>query len=494
VFNNLLISFLYLRIKMRPKAKKIVPHPKEWPAVTIQLPIFNEKYTVKRLLQAITQLDYPAERLQIQVLDDSTDETAHLVSQLVNEYRSHGINIEQICRSDRQGYKAGALSHGLQRASGELVAIFDADFVPAADWLKKTVPHFQNEKLGCLQTRWGHTNRHYNSLTRAEALGIDGHFVIEQTVRFENDFFLNFNGTAGLWRKACIADAGGWKADTLTEDLDLSYRAQLRGWKIAYLPDVIVPAELPSQVEAFKKQQFRWAKGSIQVVRKILPEVLKRKDLPWYVRFMAFMHLTGYVVHPLMLALMILILPVGLLIPDAFKATPVSTVASLGPPLLYMLVSGFQTIPLRDRLKLLPLLTVTGFGISLSTSAAVFEGLVGKGGVFVRTPKLNQMNVRKSNPVIDRTYLEPISRLVWAEIGLGFYALITMILLYPIIGWGIIPWMSIYMIGYFYIAGLNLLQHSPKRGKQARKEKYLDMPAHASAKTNNRESRANRTA
>jgi cellulose synthase/poly-beta-1,6-N-acetylglucosamine synthase-like glycosyltransferase len=494
--NNLVISFLYLMLKLRPKVKKVVPPPKQWPAVTIQLPIYNEKYTVKRLLQAITRLDYPGDKLQIQVLDDSTDDTAQLVSQLVDEYKSQGVNIERLHRTNRQGYKAGALSEGLQSASGEIIGIFDADFVPEPDWLKKTVPFFQNEKLGCLQTRWGHTNRHYNSLTRAEALGIDGHFVIEQTVRFENDLFLNFNGTAGLWRRSCIEDAGGWKADTLTEDLDLSYRAQLRGWKIAYLPDVVVPAELPSQVEAFKKQQFRWAKGSIQVVKKILPQVLKRKDFPWYVRLMAFMHLTGYVVHPLMLALMILILPVGLLIPEAFKATPITTLASLGPPLLYMLVSGFQTIPLRDRLKLLPLLTVTGFGISLSTSAAVFEGLVGKkGGVFVRTPKLAQLNARKSNTTIDHSYLEPISPLVWAEIGLGLYSLLTMIILYPVIGWGIIPWMTIYMIGYFYIAGLNLLQHSPKRGKQVRKYTYSRLgAAEASTKANKRKSTVNRIA
>ncbi len=207
---------------------------------------------------------------------------------------------------------------------------------PAADWLKRTVPYFKNEQLGCLQTRWGHTNRKYNSLTRVEAMAIDGHFIVEQTVRSRNDFLLNFNGTAGLWRRTCIEDAGGWQWDTLTEDLDLSYRAQMRGWKIDYLPDVVVPAELPPHVEAYKNQQFRWAKGSFQVVRKILPKLLERSKLPWHIRLLALLHITGYGVHPLMLAILLLTLPVGLFAPQAFKLFPLSMIAGLGPPLVYL--------------------------------------------------------------------------------------------------------------------------------------------------------------
>ena len=274
-FHNLITTVIYLSMKPSRRQKGKTDPLKVWPPVTVQLPIFNEKYTIERLLHAVTRLDYPIECLQIQVLDDSTDDTYALVARLVDEYKSQGINIELVHRVDRTGYKAGALNHGLKSATGELIAIFDADFVPKRDWLKRTVPSFQNPKLGCLQTRWGHTNQQYNSLTRAEAMGIDGHFIIEQTVRSKNGFFLNFNGTAGLWRRACIEDAGGWQWDTLTEDLDLSYRAQMRGWKFDYLPDVVVPAELPPQVEAYKKQQFRWAKGSFQVVRKILPSVLR---------------------------------------------------------------------------------------------------------------------------------------------------------------------------------------------------------------------------
>src|SRR5512138_3803606 len=243
--HNLITTIMYLRMKTPTKRKEEFSMPREWPPVTVQLPVFNEKYTVERLLQAVTRLDYPADCLQIQVLDDSTDDTVDLIRKLVEEYKSKGVNIELIHRVDRQGYKAGALANGLQTATGELIAIFDADFVPKPDWLKRTVPSFQNPKLGCLQTRWGHTNQRYNSLTEAEAMGIDGHFIIEQTVRSKNGFFLNFNGTAGLWRRACIEDAGGWQWDTLTEDLDLSYRAQMRGWKFDYLRDVVVPAELP---------------------------------------------------------------------------------------------------------------------------------------------------------------------------------------------------------------------------------------------------------
>ena len=466
--HSFVTSILYLLSNSQVKKRKKVPILKEWPVVTVQLPIYNEKYTVERLLSAVTKLEYPAERLQIQVLDDSTDDTAQLVKGLVAEYKSQGVNIERLHRTNRQGYKAGALSEALPGATGELIAIFDADFIPKPDWLKKTVPLFQNRKLGCLQTRWGHTNRNYSALTRAEAMAIDGHFIIEQAARSRNDLFLNFNGTAGVWRRACIEDAGGWEWDTLTEDLDLSYRAQMRGWKIDYLPDVVVPAELPAQVEAFKKQQFRWAKGSFQVVRKILPQVFE-SVLPWRVRLMAFLHLTGYFVHPLMVASLVLTLPVGLLYPQAFQLFPIGVIAGLGPPFLYLIATAPHTPPLLERIKLLPLLTLTGFGISLSTSIAVIQGLTKMGGAFIRTPKLNLGNSSKQLKEFEYRYLPPISPLVWVEIGLGIYALITGIVLQPHLGWGVVPWMILYMLGYFYIAGLNLIQHTPIKEKRVTK-------------------------
>jgi cellulose synthase/poly-beta-1,6-N-acetylglucosamine synthase-like glycosyltransferase len=461
-FHNLLTTILYLAGKKNEREDRKIKSPKEWPSVTIQLPIFNEKYTVERLLRAVTQLEYPAGLLQIQLLDDSTDDTVELVSKLVKKYKARGLNIEHIHRDNRKGYKAGALADGLKFTCSELVAIFDADFVPNPDWLKKTVPLFQDPDMGCVQTRWGHTNRKYNSLTLAEALGIDGHFVVEQAVRSRNEFFLNFNGTAGLWRRACIEDAGGWQSDTLTEDLDLSYRAQIRGWKIDYLPDVIVPAELPSQVEAYKKQQFRWAKGSSQVVRKILPRILELSDLSWKVRVMAILHLTGYFVHPLMLALLLLTLPAGMMFPAVFKIIPISAIAGMGPPLLYVIASDPQTPPLSERLKLLPLLVITGFGISLSTSIAVLQGLISSGGAFSRTPKLNLGNSPGRSKPIEPDYKPAVSPLVWLEIMLGVYALLTIILLEPYVGWGVVPWMTIYMIGYFYVAGLNLIQHNSR--------------------------------
>lgn len=457
-FHNLINTILYLGSRSANRKREIPPLTR-YPKVTVQLPIFNEKYTVGRLLKAVTSLEYPPEHLQIQVLDDSTDDTVALSRTLVEEYRSKGLNIEWLHRTDRQGYKAGALGEGLRTATGELIAIFDADFVPTPDWLFKTVSHFDNPRLGCLQTRWGHTNRNYNSLTQAEALAIDGHFIVEQAVRSQNDFFLNFNGTAGIWRRSCVIDAGGWQWDTLTEDLDLSYRAQMRGWKIDYLPDVVVPAELPSQVEAFKNQQFRWAKGSFQVVRKILPRIFDHLELPLHVRFLAVFHLTGYGVHPLMLALLILTLPVGLMCPTAFQLFPLSVLAGLGPPLLYLTARASHTPPLIERIKLLPLLTITGFGLCLSTSIAVIQGLFGRGStVFVRTPKLDLNNASAQKRSIDRNYVSPISRLVWMELLLGLYALITAIVLVPLIGWGIFPWMMIYMLGFFYIAGMNLMQ------------------------------------
>ncbi len=457
--NSLINAILFLITKKRIAHEPIPPAPEEWPYVTVQLPVFNEKYMMERLLRAVSRLVYPADRLQIQVLDDSTDDTSLLSARLVEEYRGRGLDIQWLHRADRSGYKAGALAKGMETAKGELLAIFDADFIPDPDWLEKTVPYFQDPNLGCLQTRWGHTNREYNSLTVAQGLAIDGHFIVEQTVRSRNGLFLNFNGTAGIWRRDCIESAGGWKSDTLTEDLDLSYRAQIRGWHIGYLPDVVVRAELPAYVEAFKKQQYRWAKGTFQVVRKLLPSMLEDRELPWFVRLSGFLHLTGYFVHPLMVALLLVTLPVGLFAPHFFELLPISMVAMFGPPILYAVAGARETPSLKDRLMILPLLTIMGFGISLSTSIGVIEGLAGKGGTFIRTPKLNLGNDGSRTKAVDHAYLPRISPVVWGEIALGCYAILTILMLEPYVGLKVIPWMIIYSLGYFYIAGLNLLQY-----------------------------------
>jgi cellulose synthase/poly-beta-1,6-N-acetylglucosamine synthase-like glycosyltransferase len=472
--HNLATTILFLIKKSKPVQKTALPTVRDWPPVTIQLPIFNEKYTVERLLKSVTQLDYPADRLQIQVLDDSTDDTAELVNRLVAEYKASGINIELLQRENRKGYKAGAMSEGLRSATGEFIGIFDADFLPNPDWLKNTVPFFHEPELGCLQTRWGHTNRNYNLLTQAEALAIDGHFVVEQTARSGNNLFLNFNGTAGLWRRSCIEDAGGWQWDTMTEDLDLSYRAQMRGWKISYHPDVVVPAELPSDVEAFKKQQSRWARGCFQVVRKLLPDLIQQKGVPWYVRLAAVLHITGYIVHPLVLSLLLLALPVGLLEPSAFEALPISVVACFGPPAMYLATNASLKLPWKERLKMLPLLTVVGFGLSLSTSIGVIEGMTGKkAGDWVVTPKMNLSDVSRKNKSTPRTEWKPFSKLVWVEIFLALYAFVVLLVLTPSLGWGMIPWMALYILGYLYIAGLNVIQHRPgtfRKKKNIKKE------------------------
>ena len=452
--NNAVTVILY----WRKKDQITQPAPMaEWPSVTVQLPTFNERYTVERLLNAVAALDYPREKLQIQVLDDSTDDTANLVRHLVKLHRDRGCNIELIQRVNRQGYKAGALAEGMQTATGELLAIFDADFVPSPDWLKKTVIHFSDPKLACMQTRWGHTNHDYDLFTRAQSLGIDGHFIIEQTARSRNGLFLNFNGTAGVWRRTAIEDAGGWQPDTLTEDLDLSYRVQMNGWHIGYLPDVVVKAELPAQVEAFKKQQFRWAKGSFQVVRKLYGRLMSA-DIPESKRVMGFIHITGYFVHPLMVATLLLILPVGLIAPEIIRLFPWTILTAFGPPLLYMVAQTEYTPRLVDRIRLLPVLILIGFGLSLNNTIAVMQGLFSTDmGTFVRTPKYNLTSSRDS-AWNQTSYVVKISPVVWGEIGLTLYALISIVVLMPILGWGIVPWLMVYVLGYAYMAGLNLYQ------------------------------------
>lgn len=454
--NNLVSTILYLRTRdIEHHAPTIAT--KDLPNVTVQLPVFNERYTVERLINAAVRLDYPREKLQIQVLDDSTDDTKGLVERLVEQQRAQGINITHNHRSNRSGFKAGALNEGLKVATGEFVAIFDADFVPRPNWLMKAIPEFQEAKLGCLQTRWGHLNSRYNSFTRAQALGIDGHFIVEQTARSRNGLFLNFNGTAGVWRRSCIDDAGGWQTDTLTEDLDLSYRAQLHGWQIGYLPDVVVPAELPAQVEAYKQQQFRWAKGSFQTVKKLVP-VLMDADIPEYKRIMGLIHITAYIAHPLMLISLLMLLPIGLIEPEFLRMFPWTAIAAFGPPLLYLCARTEYEPRLIDRLSMLPLLVLIGFGLSLNNSVAVFQGLFGtKRGTFVRTPKLN-ITDSKDNRVA-KAYNMPISPMIWGEFALAAYSVVTMFVLIPRMGWGIIPWVMVYTAGYLYMAGLNLYQN-----------------------------------
>jgi cellulose synthase/poly-beta-1,6-N-acetylglucosamine synthase-like glycosyltransferase len=366
--------------------------PATWPKVAVQLPVFNERLVVDRLIDAVAALDYPAERLDIQVLDDSTDETTSLAAAAVARHRGRGVPIRLLRRERRAGFKAGALAAGLRATDAELVAVFDADFVPAPDFLRRLVPHFGDPRVGMVQARWGHLNRRHSTLTAAQAVMLDSHFLLEHVTRMERGLFFNFNGTAGIWRRDCIEDAGGWSHDTLTEDLDLSYRAQMAGWTFVFDASVESPAELPADIEALKSQQRRWAKGSIQTARKLLP-VLWRSPWPLRVKLEALFHLTSNFTYPLLLALALLLLPVLL----GTSTAPLALVWALqiGVLLLGMIPVGIflaigQCEAGESGLRLwrhVGAALVIGVGLSVNNARAVIEGLGPSVGQWERTPK-----------------------------------------------------------------------------------------------------------
>ncbi|MCB9462427.1 MAG: glycosyltransferase [Candidatus Eisenbacteria bacterium] len=365
----------------------------ELPKVTTQLPIYNERFVAERLLRAVVRMEYPRARHQIQVLDDSDDDTVEIVARAVERYRAEGYDVMHVRRTDRSGFKAGALRHGTRLATGEFLAVFDADFVPPRDFLLQTVPFFyQHPKIAMVQTRWGHVNWDHSWITRAQSVGIDGHFVVEQGARTWNGLYMNFNGTAGVWRRTAVEDAGGWEADTLTEDLDLSYRAQLAGWRMKYLADVVTPAEIPVDMNGLKSQQHRWAKGSIQTARKILPRVF-RAPVPLFKKVEAVFHLTHYAIHPLMLVSSLLALP-ALAGPQFAASRPILALvglcllaSTLSPSILYVVSQREAYADWKSRLLILPVLVAVGVGIAVNNSRAVFEALTGKKSAFVRTPK-----------------------------------------------------------------------------------------------------------
>ncbi len=362
------------------------------PVVTVQLPIYNEVYVVERLLDAVTQLDYPRNKLEIQVLDDSTDETQHIAQRRVEYYRQQGFDITYIHRTERTGYKAGALRHGLAMARGEFIAIFDADFVPKPDFLTRTLPFFADPRVGMVQTRWEHLNENYSLLTQAQALALDGHFVIEQQVRYKAGFFINFNGTAGIWRRTCIEDAGNWHSDTLAEDLDLSYRAQLRGWRFVFLADVTSPAELPADINALKSQQFRWTKGAVEVAKKLLPAIW-RAPLPLRVKLEATVHLTSNIVFPFILVVALLNVPMVLIknlvggYDELFTLMSIFVIASVSTFLFYLYSQRTIHEDWQRRVLLFPLFMAGSMGLAINNTKAVFEALIGKRSEFTRTPK-----------------------------------------------------------------------------------------------------------
>ena len=449
--NSLVLTWLYLR--HRHDRRVMPPPPTAWPRVTVQLPIYNEVHTVERLLRAAAALDYPRDRLQIQVLDDSCDATRELAAPLCADLRGQGVDVVHLTRAERSGFKGGALAAGLAVAGGEFIAILDADFLPSPDWLKRVLPEFADPGVGCVQTRWGHLNRGYSPLTQVQALALDGHFIVEQTARSRSGLFLNFNGSAGIWRRECIRDAGGWAGDTLTEDLDLSYRAQLRGWRIAYRPDVVVPAELPVQMNAFKQQQARWAQGSIQTALK-LGRSLLRSPQGRMLKLEALVHLTGYAAHPLILITGLLTLPMRAWHSGVLAVLPWLMAAAVGPPLLYtvaQLVDGGR--PLR-RLRALPLLVLLGTGIALSNTCAVLRALLRVRQGFQRTPKFA---IRaRGEPWAIHDYALGGDLLMWGEVGLALWALSALAL--PGAGAGGLLWVLLYAGGFGSVASAGLVQ------------------------------------
>ena len=425
------------------------------PKVTTQIPLYNEFNVAERAIRAIAAFDYPRELHQIQVLDDSTDETRDLVDEIATELRARGIWIDVVRREIRKGYKAGALGDAMTAAHGEFIAIFDSDFVPEPDFLRRLLPHLADENTGLAQARWGHLNREQSLLTRAQSVGIDGHFAIEQTARSANRLFLNFNGTAGIWRRAAIEDAGGWMADTLTEDLDLSYRAQLKGWHWEYVPSVVVPAELPESYSAFKSQQFRWAKGSIQTAIKLFPEVYM-SDRDSLAKVQSIFHLCHYFAHPLILLVALLALPAlqylgGSIQPFWMLVFSIPLLFSTcGPAVLYT-ISQRHLYPAdwKNRVLLLPGLMLVGFGICISNTQAVLEAIFGIKSGFIRTPKRGSAETK--------SYRTAANLVPWLEIAAGIYCLITLVIYARGGNFAIIPFISLYVAG-FALVGLSSLR------------------------------------
>ena len=373
----------------------------EYPVVTVQIPLYNEQYVITRLIDSVLRLDYPKDKLEIQILDDSTDETTQIIDNHIKKYREQGFDIAHIHRTNREGYKAGALKIGLETAKGEFVAVFDADFIPRKKFLKRTIPYFSKDKmLGLVQTRWEHLNREYSLMTKTQAIALDGHFVIEQAVRNRAGFFINFNGTGGVWRKECIFDAGNWEADTLTEDLDLSYRAQMKGWKFRYLVNFTSPAELPSDIGALKSQQFRWTKGAIETAKKIYPQVL-RSDMSFKLKFQSFIHLYCNLAYHFILLAAILNLPVMLIklsgeYDGVFKFMSVFIFAFISSFLFYLYSQKDVYPDWQKRIIYFPVFLAGSMGFSVNNTKAVFEGLLDKKSEFVRTPKYQIMDKKDS--------------------------------------------------------------------------------------------------
>ncbi len=452
---------VYLYVRYRDNEPATPPPLSQWPVVTLQLPLFNEMYVADRLITSVCAIEYPRDRLEIQVLDDSTDETCGIAERAVRRFAEQGIDIKYLHRADRAGYKAGALEAGLAVARGEYVGIFDADFLPGTDFLTRLMPHFTDPRIGMVQARWGHINREYSLLTKIQAILLDGHFVLEHGGRNRAGRFFNFNGTAGVWRRAAIVDAGGWQHDTLTEDLDLSYRAQLRGWRFVFLPGLVAPAEVPVEMNAFKSQQHRWAKGSIQTCRKLLPRIL-RADLPIGVKAEAFFHLTANLNYPLMCILSLLMLP-SMVIRENMGWYVMMLV---DVPLFFAAtfsVCNFYLVSQREihrdwttRIKYLPLLMSIGIGLAVNNTRAVIEALVNKPSGFARTPKYRIEGL--ADEWVGKKYRQSVAIQPLIELGLGLYFTATVFYALANQIYATVPFLVLFQFGFLYTGLLSIVQ------------------------------------
>jgi len=451
--------------RRRERTPRLPAAPTEWPVVTIQLPIFNERFVVERLLEAAASVDYPRDRLEIQVLDDSSDETSEIASRKVAEIRARGIDAVHLRRDDRSGFKAGALQHGLERARGELLAVFDADFVPPPTILRDLVPYFTDPRVGMAQARWEHLNRDYSALAKAQAISLDSHFLIEHSARMSGERYFNFNGTAGVLRKACVVSAGGWESDTLTEDLDLSYRAQLSGWRFVFAPQVGCPAELPVEMNAFKAQQHRWVKGSIQVARKLLPAIW-RSSSPTSVKLEATFHLTNNVAYVFLLLLAIIVYPVVLARYEGRNlfftiSDTILLLAATSPVLFYFAYAQRELRPDWVRqLRHLPFVLSLGIGLAVNNTRAVLEGLLGPRGAFHRTPKFRLE--RSGDEWPRKRYRSAVGPWVILELGLGAYFAWVMVSLVMAKLYAPLPFFALYLFGFLYV-GVVSLAHAARR-------------------------------
>jgi cellulose synthase/poly-beta-1,6-N-acetylglucosamine synthase-like glycosyltransferase len=452
------LVYLYLKNKDKIAKPKGVLQVK--PRVTIQLPIYNELYVVERLVEHVCNIRYPRELLEIQVLDDSTDGTTDIAAACVERYRQRGFDIHYVHRENRNGFKAGALENGLKMATGEFIAIFDADFIPASNFLADVVDYFSDPDVGMVQVRWGHINREYSFLTQVESVILDGHFVIEHGGRHFSGRFFNFNGTAGIWRRTTIETAGGWQHDTLTEDTDLSYRAQMAGWKFLYLPHIVCPAELPVEMNSFKSQQARWAKGLIQTAIKLLPRILRSK-LSWKLKTEAFFHLTANICYPLMIALSFLLLPAMIVRFNQgwFQMLYIDLplwLASTASVSTFYLISQKELYPdWRLRLKYLPFLMSMGIGLSVSNSKAVVEALLGIKSSFKRTPKYRIES--KTDNWVTKKYLRRTGVLPILELSLGLYFCLVVFYAFVNQNYPTIPFLMLFVVGFTYMGLMSIL-------------------------------------